>query len=568
MSVKRVMSTEMEYAVQSVLSSGSNPTQASKAQDGRTDPVALSFAVVQGASKAGQHTTVKWDYRSEDPVRDARGGRLNRAFARADMLTDEQPTHITNVIAANGGRIYVDHAHPEYSAPETIDPFEALAYAQAGDRIMAQAAALAENSGNVRLYRNNVDAKGATWGFHENYCMLRSVPFSKVSKLLTLHLATRIIYTGTGRVGIGEHSEQAGFQLSQRADYIHERIGLQTTFNRPLINTRDEPHANEAYRRVHLITADAGRMQVPFVLTLGTTSMLLWLLEQAERDNSFAELIESLQAFELQNPVAALHTVSHDLTLSTPLPLANGGSATAFQIQLQLLQTVIAAGALAYGTDSVGIVQWPDKATVQIMSLWQQALVDVAQVRHASTEQRLTMSVQASRLEWLYKWQLCQRALQRLSRAQSAQQGLNQENQAQQEAVNGETFWSHPRVQAIDIAWAELGYQHPVLWDKLSATCEKVIEESEIWTAMTHGSEQTRSWLRSYILQRFTKDIVAVSWTQICVRSARIFDSMAHPALRVITLNNPYSGTKQQYEQVLQSARSIDEVCDLLDSKV
>ena len=202
------------------------------------------------------------------------------------------------------------------------------------------------------------------------------------------------------------------------------------------------------------------------------------------------------------------------------------------------------------------------------MSLWQQALVDVAQVRHASTEQRLTMSVQASRLEWLYKWQLCQRAVHRLSRAQSAQQGLNQENQARQEAVNGETFWSHPRVQAIDIAWAELGYQHPVLWDKLSATCEKVIEESEIWTAMTHGSEQTRSWLRSYILQRFTKDIVAVSWTQICVRSARIFDSMVHPALRVITLNNPYSGTKQQYEQVLQSARSIDEVCDLLDSKV
>ena len=251
MSVRRVMGTETEYAV-------SAPGQ------GRYNPVQLSFDVVGAASDASR-SHIRWDYRQEDPVNDARGTRLERAAAHPDLLTDAPQLNITNVIAPNGGRIYVDHAHPEYSAPETTDPFEAVRYDRAGDLIMRAAAAKAsETTGRkIVLHRNNVDGKGASWGTHENYMMLRSVPFDLVTRLMTTHFVSRQIFIGSGRVGIGEHSENAGYQLSQRADYFHMKVGLQTTFDRPIINTRDESHSTDEYHRLHVIVGDANRMDVP-----------------------------------------------------------------------------------------------------------------------------------------------------------------------------------------------------------------------------------------------------------------------------------------------------------------
>ena len=133
----------------------------------------------------------------------------------------------------------------------------------------------------IELHRNNVDGKGASWGTHENYMMDRAVPFDRVTALMTAHLVSARSTPAPGRVGLGEHSEEAGFQLSQRADYIHMRVGLQTTFDRPIINTRDESHSTARYARLHVIVGDANRMDVPQLLKLGTTSILLWLLEHA-----------------------------------------------------------------------------------------------------------------------------------------------------------------------------------------------------------------------------------------------------------------------------------------------
>lgn len=142
----------------------------------------------------------------------------------------------------------------------------------------AAAAKASETTGRkIVLHRNNVDGKGASWGTHENYMMLRSVPFDLVTRLMTTHFVSRQIFIGSGRVGIGEHSENAGYQLSQRADYFHMKVGLQTTFDRPIINTRDESHSTDEYRRLHVIVGDANRMDVPQALKLGTTSRLLWL---------------------------------------------------------------------------------------------------------------------------------------------------------------------------------------------------------------------------------------------------------------------------------------------------
>ena len=295
MTVRRVMGTETEYAVSAPAVSHANLVQ-------------LSFDVI-GAAADPERSRIRWDYRQEDPVNDARGTRLERAAARPDMLTDEPQLNIVNVIAPNGGRMYVDHAHPEYSAPETTDPFEAVRYDHAGDLLMRRAAASASvgTGHDIVLHRNNVDGKGASWGTHENYMMLRSVPFDTVAALMTAHFVSRQIYAGSGRVGIGERSETAGYQLSQRADYIHAILGLQTTFERPIVNTRDESHSPSDYRRLHVIVGDANRMDVPQTLKLGATSMLLWLAEHA--DETGYDLAALLDSMALVDPVSALSLI-------------------------------------------------------------------------------------------------------------------------------------------------------------------------------------------------------------------------------------------------------------------
>ena len=225
----------------------------------------------------------------------------------------------------------------------------------------------------VVLHRNNVDGKGASWGTHENYMMRRSVPFDDVAGLMTAHFVSRQIWAGSGRVGIGEHSETAGYQLSQRADYIHAKIGLQTTFDRPIINTRDESHSTGEYRRLHVIVGDANRMETPQVLKLGATSMLLWALEHAEEaDFDMRGLIEGLR---LADPVGAMHTVSHDLSLNAELALEQGGTTTAWQMQVRLRAAVYAVAAIVLGTDTAGEPAWEDRQTRNIMAMWRSPIL-------------------------------------------------------------------------------------------------------------------------------------------------------------------------------------------------
>ncbi|WEV66421.1 depupylase/deamidase Dop [Bifidobacterium sp. ESL0764] len=492
MSVRRMMGTETEYAVSDIESDHANP-------------VRLSFDVVSGAANP-QTQHIRWDYRQEDPLNDARGTRLPRAAARPDMLTDEPQRQIVNVIASNGGRVYVDHAHPEYSAPETMDPFEAVCYDHAGDRIMLEAARRVNerNGSHIVLHRNNVDGKGASWGTHENYMMLRRVPFDEVAALMTLHFISRQIYTGSGRVGIGEKSEEAGYQLSQRADYVHSIVGLQTTFDRPIVNARDESHVTGDYRRLHVIVGDANRMDGPQALKLGTTSMLLWLLEQSDAADSNSELDLDALLVDLQlvDPVEAMHTVSHDLGLADQLPLEQGGSTTAWQIQVRLFSAVCAQGASTYGSDNRGEPLWPDEETKRIMAMWRQALMDVAAVRHANEDQRLKMADEASRLEWLLKWQL----LERLRRKIGAD-------------------WSNPKLAALDLSWAALDPARSV-FARLQSQTQRVTlnqnddpdqADAQVQRAASNPPENTRAWLRAEIIKHFPQQVVAASWSHVTV---------------------------------------------------
>lgn len=542
MSVRRVMGTETEYAV-------------SRADGAHANPVQLSFDVV-GAAATDVNAHIRWDYRQEDPVNDMRGTRLERAAARPDMLTDAPQLNIVNVIAPNGGRVYVDHAHPEYSAPETTDPFEAVRYDHAGDRIMLAAArrASARTGMPIVLHRNNVDGKGASWGTHENYMTLRAVPFDVIARLMTVHFVTRQIYVGSGRVGLGERSETPGYQLSQRADYIHMKIGLQTTFDRPIINTRDEPHSTGDWRRLHGIVGDANRMDVPQTLKLGVTSMLLWLAEHA--DDAGLDMTDLLDRLELADPVAAMHAVSHDLTLAEPLPLEHGGAMTAWQIQVMLRSAVYAAAAIIHGTDTTGEPVWPDKPTRSIMAMWGQALADTAAIRHADDDARLTMSAEASRVEWLFKWQL----LEKLRR----KRGLG---------------WDAPQLKAIDLSWAALDPATSV-FAKLASHTERVNMDDDVRAAAERAPEDTRAWLRATIVSRYPEQVVAASWSHLTVRAhpdavddRDLYGNASRPTVRqsdlfTLDMSDPLRFDRTRCERIVDECSTAVETLSRLSENI
>jgi proteasome accessory factor A len=266
-----------------------------------------------------------WDYETETPLRDIRGYEVSRSAAHPDQLTDSD-LGMANVILTNGARLYVDHAHPEYSGPEVTSALDVVRFDKAGDAVMAIAAQRASTSLGrlVRLYKNNTDGKGASYGTHENYLLDRSTPFDRIVAQFTGFLVSRQVITGAGRVGIGQASQEPGFQISQRADFFEAEVGLETTLNRPIINTRDEPHADATrHRRLHVITGDANLSEISTYLKVGTAS---WVLRVIEAGEFPADV-------RLETPVAAMRAVSHDLACRDMMSLADGRTMSALDIR-------------------------------------------------------------------------------------------------------------------------------------------------------------------------------------------------------------------------------------------
>ena len=310
MSVRRVMGTETEMGI----SVQGQPT---------ANPMVASSQVVNAyASSTLRARRARWDFEEESPLRDARGFDMSRESADPSQLTDED-LGLANVILTNGARLYVDHAHPEYSTPECTNPRDVVKWDKAGEQVMLDASRFAEaipGSAPILLYKNNTDNKGASYGAHENYLMRRSTPFSDIVRNLTPFFVSRQVVCGAGRVGIGQDGREHGFQISQRADYFEVEVGLETTLKRPIINTRDEPHADpEKYRRLHVIIGDANLAEISTYLKVGTTSLVLAMIED--------RFIGADHAVE--QPVRALRDVSHDPTLKHLLTLADGRRLTA-----------------------------------------------------------------------------------------------------------------------------------------------------------------------------------------------------------------------------------------------
>ena len=244
----------------------------------------------------------------------------------------------SNVFLPNGGRLYLDvGSHPEYATAECDKVSDLISQDQAGDRIIEELAIEAEKrlnsegiQGQIHLFKNNIDAAGNSYGCHENYSISRKFNFQKVTESVIPFLITRQIFTGAGK-WLSNNKNQ-NFQLSQRSDHMWESISSATTRSRPIINTRDEPHADpEEYRRLHVIVGDSNMSQTTTNLKVSSTEMILQLIEIGQINDEF----------NIENPIRTLRDISSDLTFSKKFRLSNGKEVTALNLQEHYLERVI-----------------------------------------------------------------------------------------------------------------------------------------------------------------------------------------------------------------------------------
>src|SRR5918999_4025631 len=270
---------------------------------------------------------VKWDYEEESPLRDARG------FERPGGEVPEDDSGLVNVILPNAARYYVDHAHPEYSTPKCSTPRDAVIWDKAGERILEAsidaAQAILPDHEPVSIFKNNSDGKGNSYGCHENYLVTRRTPFPMLVRHLIPFFVSRQVFTGAGKVGIENGGEEVDYQISQRSDFFEVEVGLETTFKRPIINTRDEPHADpERYRRLHVIVGDSNMSEMATLLKVGTTAIVLQMIEDEFVSDDFS----------LLEPVRAVRQVSHDPSCRGTIELADGRRISALELQWEYLR--------------------------------------------------------------------------------------------------------------------------------------------------------------------------------------------------------------------------------------
>ncbi|MEV6610376.1 depupylase/deamidase Dop [Kutzneria sp. NPDC051319] len=497
--MRRIMGTEVEYAITVPGDPTANPVLTST-------QVVLAYAAAAEIPRARR---ARWDYEVESPLRDARGFDLG-APGVPPSDPDVEDLGAANVILTNGARLYVDHAHPEYSAPEVTNARDAVIWDKAGERIMEQAAIKAASvpgQPRLQLYKNNVDGKGASYGTHENYLMSRSTPFTAVIGGLTPFFTSRQVVIGSGRVGIGATGDHAGFQLSQRADYIEVEVGLETTLKRGIINTRDEPHADaDKYRRLHVIIGDANLAEYSTYLKVGTTAIVLDMIESGKR---FDDL-------RLADPVRAVHTISHDPTLKATVELSGGRKFSGLDIQFAYHER-----ASRY-LESEGS---GDRVAAHVLKTWGEIL---------DALRRDPMEC-ADRLDWPAKLRLLEGY-------------RNRDNLA----------WGSPRLQLVDLQYSDVRLDKG-LYNRLVArgSMKRLVSEEEVLAAVTTPPEDTRAYFRGRCLERYPSAVAAASWDSV------IFDIGRESLVRIPTLE-PLRGTKAHVGALLEAANTAEELVDAL----
>ncbi|MGZ4459749.1 MAG: depupylase/deamidase Dop [Nocardioidaceae bacterium] len=496
MTVRRVMGTETEFGI----SVQGQPT---------ANPMVASSQVVNAyASSTLRARRARWDFEEESPLRDARGFDMSRESADPTQLTDED-LGLANVILTNGARLYVDHAHPEYSTPECTNPRDIVLWDKAGEQVMLDAsrfAALIPGAAPILLYKNNTDNKGASYGAHENYLMRRSTPFGEIVKHLTPFFVSRQVVTGAGRVGIGQDGRDHGFQLSQRADYFEVEVGLETTLKRPIINTRDEPHADpEKYRRLHVIIGDANLAEISCYLKVGTTALVLAMIEDRYITRDLA----------VDQPVRSLRAVSHDPSCRHLLTLADGRRLTAVQLQMEYLDL-----AKKYVEDRQGADA--DAQTVDVLTRWESVLDRL---------ERDPMEC-ARELDWVAKLKLLHQYRDR--------DGLD---------------WDDAKLHLIDLQYADIRPDKGLYHRLVSlGRIDRLLTDDEVTAAMHHPPTDTRAYFRGRCLEKYSDNVAAASWDSV------IFDLPDHDSLQRIPTMDPLRGTKASVGALIDSCPTASDL--------
>ncbi|MDY3127590.1 MAG: depupylase/deamidase Dop [Corynebacterium sp.] len=457
----RVIGTETEYGI----STPSHP---------ELSPIITSTHAVVAYAAMYTKARSRWDFTEEHPLRDLRGYDLKR-YATVPVV-DPNALGIANVITSAGARFYVDHAHPEYSSPECPDAWTAMVYDAAGDVVLNQASHATQSftaegasvlAGHepcppLKLYKNNVDGKGASYGSHENYQYSRSTEFDVLAENLIPYFVARIVVIGAGRVGIGPGGKGVGFQISQRADYIDQRISLETTLNRGIINTRDEPHADpDTWGRLHVIVGDANMSHTSNLLKLGMTSLVLDAIEEGV---DFTDL-------SLDHPVAALKTFSHDPSLTASVELKDGRKLTALEILAEYRQRVMAKTA----TDDKVLAAWDE--VIALLS------TDPLSAAHL--------------LDWVAKYKLIKGFVDR---------GIS---------------WHDSKLALIDLQYSDIDPDKSLYHALVrKGQMRTLVSAEEISKAATTPPVNSRAQARGLVTDKFGENVVAVNWQTVSLNTS------------------------------------------------
>jgi len=488
MAVPKVMGTEVEYGI-------------TVKGDPDFDPIS-SCVLLVNAYREDQAGDILWDYDQENPLADARGFQVD-----GEKYTPNQQENIArNKTLMNGARYYVDHAHPEYSCPEVTNVRELVIHEKAGERILEasrrEANALLPPGAQLLIYKNNSDRKGNSYGSHENYLMDRRTPFKQIVEHLLPFFVSRQIYCGAGKVGSENRGHPVDYQISQRADFYETEVALDTMVKRPIINTRDEPHADrEKYRRLHVIVGDANLSEYTIYLRNGVTALILSMIEDGAIKKSLS----------LRDPVKAIKEASHDPSCRVRLQLDDGKKMSAVELQKEFLEM-----ALAY-TSSRSI----DVVTKDVIVRWQHVLECLA---------RDPMELH-EKIDWVMKRAMIESFMERK-----------------------QLDWDSPQVGMLDLQYHDLRPDKGLYYLlERQGRAERIVTDEEIAAAVHNPPRDTRAYFRGECLRRYGSAVFGVNWDAIS------FGVNGEPIKRIL-MAEPLKGTKVYVEDLLTSSPTAAEL--------
>ncbi|MBA2738648.1 MAG: Pup--protein ligase [Nocardioidaceae bacterium] len=409
----------------------------------------------------------------------------------------------SNVFLRNGARLYLDvGSHPEYATPECDDIGELVTHDKAGERILEGLVVDAERRlrddgivGDVYLFKNNTDSAGNSYGCHENYLVTRQGEFSRLADVLIPFLVSRQIVVGAGKVL--QTPRGTVFAVSQRAEHIWEGVSSATTRSRPIINTRDEPHADaEKYRRLHVIVGDSNMSETTTLLKLASTDLVLRMIEEGV----------VMRDLTLENPIRAIREISHDMTGRRRVRLVNGREASALEIQAEYL------GRARDFVDRRGIHTPTIEAT---LDLWERGLKAV---------ESGDLSLVEREIDWVTKYTLIERY--------RAKHGL---------------MWGDPRVAQLDLAYHDINRDRGLyyLLEKRGSVA-RTASDPAIFRAKSVPPQTTRARLRGDFIRRAQerRRDFTVDWVHL---------KLNDQAQRTVLCKDPFRSHDERVHRLIES---------------